>query len=268
MRFKLVLNILSRNKILPINYQYALHSWIYKVIGRANAEFARFLHDEGYALGSKQFKLFTFSSLQGTPYEIFPQEGRILFKTDELSLKISFWMPQAAKHFIVGLFQRQQFSIGDRLHQVDFQVSRIEALPRPFFTDRMQYRLLTPVVLSNKVEGNRHKQYLDPASVPDYGRYFINNLLEKARAVKLSIREPIGVVDYQDELAGEFRLIGKSKRKGIHIKQHQAGHTQVIGYLYNFELEAPVELQELGYYGGFGEENGMGFGMGMVNDEG
>lgn len=53
MRFTLILHITSRNRILPINYQYPLHSWIYRVIQTVDAEFSRFLHDEGYGVGNK-----------------------------------------------------------------------------------------------------------------------------------------------------------------------------------------------------------------------
>jgi CRISPR-associated endoribonuclease Cas6 len=234
------------------------------VIGQADQQFAAFLHDKGFSFGYKRFKLFTFSGLQGKPFEIFPREGRIAFNTNELNLEISFWMPKAAEHFILGLFKRQQFSLGDRLNQVDLLVSRIEALPRPWFKEVMQYKLSTPAVLSNKEEGNPNKQYLDPAVENRYPDYFLKNLLEKARAIKLNVQEPIGI-GMEEPFGGcNFRLVGTSRRKGIHIKEHQAGHSQVIGYLYHFELEAPVELQELGYYAGFGEENAMGFGMWKV----
>ncbi len=34
---------------LPINYQYALSSWIYKVIASADEQYSAFLHEKGFS---------------------------------------------------------------------------------------------------------------------------------------------------------------------------------------------------------------------------
>jgi CRISPR/Cas system endoribonuclease Cas6 (RAMP superfamily) len=44
MRFKLLLHT-SKGSLLPFNYQYPLSAAIYKIIQRADREFALFLHD-------------------------------------------------------------------------------------------------------------------------------------------------------------------------------------------------------------------------------
>lgn len=64
MRFKLTLNRATKQRMLPMDYQYYISAWIYKVIGKADKEFARFLHDKGYGGSeSKLYKLFCFSRL-------------------------------------------------------------------------------------------------------------------------------------------------------------------------------------------------------------
>lgn len=261
MRFNLILHITSRNRILPINYQYPLHSWIYKVIQSADAEFSRFLHDEGYRSGYKSFKLFTFSPLSCQPYKIYPQEQRIELKGQEVQLQISFLIDQAAEHFIRGLFAGQQFSLGDTISQVDFEVVRIEAQPRPDFTETMRYRCLSPIVISAKEEGQYHAQYLHPEDRL-YADLFMRHLVQKQAAIPQAV--DIATNTSWSEEAWKFRLLGKPRKKGIHIKQHSRHHTQVIGYLYDFELTAPVEVHEMAYYAGFGEKNSLGFGMASV----
>ncbi len=57
----------TRSSLIPFNYQYPLSSAIYKIIQRADAGFAAFLHDTGYGEGYKSFKLFTFSDVR-TPF--------------------------------------------------------------------------------------------------------------------------------------------------------------------------------------------------------
>lgn len=49
--------------LLPVNYQYPLSSWIYKVIGTADLNYSTFLHEKGFAFDNRRFKMFTFSQL-------------------------------------------------------------------------------------------------------------------------------------------------------------------------------------------------------------
>ncbi len=42
--------------MLPMDYQYYLSAWIYKILEKADREFARFLHSDGYSLGYRRFK--------------------------------------------------------------------------------------------------------------------------------------------------------------------------------------------------------------------
>nr|WKN34410.1 CRISPR-associated endoribonuclease Cas6 [Tunicatimonas sp. TK19036] len=263
MRFNLTLQIIGQNRILPINYQYPLHSWIYRVIQQANAEFSQFLHGEGYRLGDRQFKLFTFSQLNGEPYRIYKKEQRIGFYGNELQLGISFWIPEAAEHFIRGLFMGQQFRLGDRLSQVDFEVVRIEALPRPLFEEVMHYRTATPVVVSVHVPEHKHPQYRAPND-EGYAQRLLMNLQRKAEAVGLSLPMTSatafheGKLDFADEW--KLDLSGPFRRKGIFVKQHTPMQNKIIGYIYHFEMIAPPEVQQLAYYAGLGEDNSMGFG--------
>jgi CRISPR-associated endoribonuclease Cas6 len=61
MRFKLTLQSVSSNPVIPINYQYPLSVVIYKIIARADKDYASFLHKLGYVVlsGLKGFKHFT-----------------------------------------------------------------------------------------------------------------------------------------------------------------------------------------------------------------
>lgn len=53
MRFKITMRPLGNGeKLLPINYQYPAASWIYKTIAGGDADYARWLHENGFADGS------------------------------------------------------------------------------------------------------------------------------------------------------------------------------------------------------------------------
>jgi CRISPR-associated endoribonuclease Cas6 len=108
MRFLLTLSAPIPLQAIPINYQYPLSAVIYKIIERADAGYAGFLHNQGYGEGLKHFKLFTFSDLK-TAFRI--HGDRLQLMTSQAELLVSFHLPEAATHFIKGLFLDQQIEI-------------------------------------------------------------------------------------------------------------------------------------------------------------
>lgn len=94
MRFMLMLRGKTSKPIIPANYSYPLSAAIYKILSRADSEYAAFLHEKGYGKG---FKLFSFSQINCA----FRIEGdRLCMQNPELSFVISFHLPDAAENFI------------------------------------------------------------------------------------------------------------------------------------------------------------------------
>lgn len=251
MELNLTLSLVKGN-LLPINYQYELSSWIYKVIQRADEQYSTFLHEKGFVADGRSFKLFTFSQLDLRPYEISGNYIRLLGK--EASLNVRFHVDSSLEHFIRGLFMEQRFGLGDRHHVVGFEVTAVETAAPLIFQPTMHYQCLSPVCVSRLRRNDGSAEYLSPQDA-GYGRLLIRNLQRKAHALeKAGDREEPGATEFS------FRLLNTPRKKGIHIKANTLQHTQVVGYLFHFELTAPVELHEVGYYAGFGEKNSMGFG--------
>ena len=98
--------------MLPVDYQYFLSAWIYKVIGQADREFSNFLHAEGYSSGYKHFKLFCYSPLNFGRPRFWKEKALLEIQSDQLFLHVSFRMHEAAEKFIIGLFNRQQLYMG------------------------------------------------------------------------------------------------------------------------------------------------------------
>jgi CRISPR/Cas system endoribonuclease Cas6 (RAMP superfamily) len=93
-RVKLTLTSRKRTAHLPLDYQFALASLIYSPLGDASAAFAAMLHDEGFRVEQRTFKLFTFSRIR-------PQRGRVI--KDHLLLeepRLSFQMNSSVSDFI------------------------------------------------------------------------------------------------------------------------------------------------------------------------
>ncbi|MBK6263633.1 CRISPR-associated endoribonuclease Cas6 [Marivirga sp. S37H4] len=261
MRFKIHLERINGDKFLPINYQYELSSVIYKIIHTADSDFARFLHDQGYITGQKTFRLFTFSHLVLDKSKVIPEAGRLEHVGNKSSFQFSCLVDRTAEEFIKGIFMNQEFTLGDKITQVSYTVSHIEALEPPVFMEKMTYRCLSPIFIRNK-RPDGGEDYLQPKD-EDYAKLVLSNLVSKAQALAVA-------GTYADFSEGETVLklnsIGKIYKKGITIKQNTLQSSKLIGYSYEFELTAPVELQEIGYYAGFGNLGSQGFGcVGVKN---
>jgi CRISPR-associated endoribonuclease Cas6 len=263
MRFKITLKRIRRSSFLPINYQYELSSLIYKIIHQGDSDFARFLHEQGYMSEGKNFKLFTFSRLEFDHFQTYRDEQRIEHKGHIATFQISFLIDRAAEEFIKGLFMNQQLGLGDKISQIDYEISSIEAVAPPVFRERMHYRCLSPILIKQKRHEEGGENYLHPADEA-YKDILLYNLSSKAQAYALA-----GAASYlpEDIHQTAFAASGKVYKKGIKIKQHTTQATHLIGYMYEFELTAPVELHEIGYYAGFGHLGSQGFGcVGVKNN--
>jgi CRISPR-associated endoribonuclease Cas6 len=261
MRFRLIFAAdrqIKEDRILPINYQYELSSWIYRTIHASDSDFAQWLHNTGYVKENRKFKLFTFSSLKPEKYKVLGD--RLLIESENAELTISFYLPKTVEHFITGLFRNQSFRLGDNLSSVGFTVKQIEKLPEVEFSGTMSFRTISPIVISKNTEPEKkYAQYLSPGDT-GYGDLLANNLVNKYVALAekghININNGSAIADVPVNLL----LVGKPRQKLIKIKAGNAGETFLKGYLFSFQLSAPVELMRIGYYGGFGEKNSLGFG--------
>lgn len=246
------------NQILDFNYQYALSSWIYRQIEREDSDLARWLHNEGYKIGHRRYRLFTFSKLQPKLYEI--QNHRLILKEAPTRLLVSFWVPEVCQKFIMGLFHNQKLQLYTMGTRVEFYIKQVRLLPKPIFRPSMQYRCLTPILISRFVESKRYAQYLPPTH-EDYSRLLYSNLVNK-----LLTHQRAGTYHGQSQASSllstsvpfAFRLLSPVRSKMICVK-----NVSLRGYEFDFELTAPSEIHEAGYYAGFGEKNAAA-GMGMV----
>jgi CRISPR-associated endoribonuclease Cas6 len=266
MRIKITFNVSGTRQVLPLNYQYPLSAWIYKVLEKGDSEFSAFLHEAGYQLeNQKTFKLFTFSNL------LFPPRGfRILKGTDrmeitsrEVSLIIAFMLPDAMQNFVSGLFRDQQAEIGDKVSSVKMQVANIEMLPEPEFTDNMRIKTLSPVVIASNDADDKYEQYLDPHHA-DYVYLFFKNLTDKHHVWQQhAVQEP---TDFDPAML-KFRCLTEHPKSRLQtIKANTEAQVRVRGFLYDFEITAPASLIKTGYDSGFGAMNATGFGCGEVTD--
>ncbi len=259
MQFKITLRCLDAHPVLPVNYQYELSAWIYRVIQNADTDYAAFLHRQGYTTGRKSFKLFCFSQLNIPRRTI--EGDRLLIQSREMSFTIGFYLDRTAEEFVRGLFSQQQFSLGDRISRVQLAVQTVELRPMqlPPGNQPVLIRSLSPIVVARKRPDNAPDEYLHPDD-PDFGRLLFINLLDKY--VAATGQAPPSWWDMGRFL---FRPVGAApKSKLITIKSGTAAQTKVKGWMFDFAVDAPRELLETGLLAGWGRMNGEGFGCGEI----
>lgn len=262
MRFILKLQTeVQTGATVTLNYQYPLSAAIYKIIERADKDYAHFLHNTGYQHNNKTFKFFTFSDLR-TPFHI--KGDRLIMNSNTAELTICFHIPDAAENFVKGIFTHQQLVIADKFSKTVFTIQQVVAEKNTDIssTEEVLLQPMSPVVVGKKKEDGFY-QYLSPEDEM-YATLLAANLVEKYAAVggtedtaKLKQRITIEPVLFKN--APRHRLLA--------IKEGTAAETKVRGYdKFRLRIKAPIPMIELALNAGIGMHNAMGMGcVGVIN---
>jgi len=203
-------------------------------------EFAEFLHEQGYEVGNRKFKLFTFSRLLGQ-YEIMGSE--ILF-TPPIRLIISSPLKEFCQYLLNGLLSRGSIRLG----QNEINVEKV-SVSSPEAQSEIKVRLLSPVVAYStflKPEGGKYTCYFQP------GEQEFNRLAEE------NLRKKYQAFHNQDPPAGDIRIkCLKSPR--LHLIKYKS--FVIKGYSGLLLLQGPQLLLQIALDAGLGSKNSMGFGL-------
>jgi len=252
MRFKITFNRAGKQRMLPMDYQYYLSAWIYKVIANADLGFSDFLHSEGYTTGNKRFKLFNYSPLDFGKPKLWKEKALFEINTDQLSLNVSFHLADAAEKFIIGLFNNQQVYVGDKFNGLDLTVAQVERLPEPTMRETVNYRSVSPVVVSLRSDETKYAKYLAPDS-ENYCALLRQNLWNKYNSTPNAGNLP-------EDFEFKFTQTSDAKSKLSTMKPYTPDQSKVRGFVYSFSLTCPTEIHQLILSSGLGEKNSMGFG--------
>lgn len=222
---------------LPIHYNHLLQSLIYHSMA---GEFAEFLHDQGYEVEKRKFKLFTFSRLLG-PYRITGPE--ILF-TPPVRLIISSPLKEFCQYLLNGLLSQGSVRLG----QNEINVEKV-SVSSPEAQSEIKVKLLSPVVAYStflKPEGGKYTCYFQPGE-QEFNRLAEENLRKKYQAFQGKV-PPAGKVQIKCIKPPRLHLL---KYKNLVIK----------GYSGFLSLQGPQPLLQMALDAGLGSKNSMGFGL-------
>ncbi|QGT99804.1 CRISPR-associated endoribonuclease Cas6 [Candidatus Syntrophocurvum alkaliphilum] len=232
----------KRDIILPLHYNYFLQAYLYNNL--SDKDYSAFIHEKGYELEQKKFKLFTFSRLMGT-FRINPEKGIISFKSP-VKLIVSSAVEQFITDLAETLMRKDDSWLGNNL----LEVSTINVHRTPQFSAEKKVKMISPMVAYTTLnnENNKKTEYYSPWN--QQGVEIIRqNLINKYKA--------INGVEPEDK---NFNIIPNGNQEKKFKKIITYKNTVIIGYDGLFKLTGNPELIQLSYSTGLGSKNSQGFG--------
>lgn len=228
--------------ILPIHYNHILQGFLYKNL--TDKDYRNFLHQTGYHLENKQFKLFTFSRLLGK-FKMYKDDSKIAFYPP-FKLVISSAVEQFITDLAETLIKTDLCFLGDR----PVEIKSINVHKNIEFPDKVQIKMLSPMVAYSTIleEGKKHTNYHSPWD----GKFIEiakNNLLAKHEVIygALPDNKEINIIPNGNQEQKFARVINY---KGTYIK----------AYAGIYWLKGNPDLIKVAYDTGLGSKNSQGFG--------
>lgn len=249
MRIDITLSGSSENVALPIEYNYLVQSAIYQQIEQPALR--SFLHEQGFELGKRKFKLFTFSRLMGKA-RIDPQRGCMLFS---FPIKLAICSPLALilQEIAAGILKQGYVQLGKEVLHVE-QVTVVDQIVEK---NDVAVRMLSPLtVYSTLVDSGRsYTHYYSPFE-PRFQELIRSNLVKKYLLVFGKHVEEEGFsIEPLDVGERDFKVV---KYKGTVIK----------GWMGSYRLRGNPGLLKMALDAGLGSKNSQGFGCCELVDEG
>ena len=226
---------------LPINYNHIIQSWIYNSISPALADF---LHNEGFQVGGRNFKLFSFSRLMGT-FLMHPERQRIIYN-GEIKLVITSPLNYFIEELANGVILARNVRIGSN----ELTVESVEVYEEDILKNEIIVKTLSPITVYStllRMDGRKYTAYFAPRD-PEYNEMITTNLIKKCQAI---------LQDDFDFEVGDVKIepLGKGKVNIIRYKD-----TIIKGYSGRLLLSGPQNLLNVAITCGFGSKNSQGFG--------
>lgn len=234
---------------LPLNYNHLVQAAIYQRID--DNTFRNFLHQEGFCLEKRKFKLFVFSRLLGKCFFDKLNE-KFIFQPP-----IELWVASPLRKFVQelgsGLAKRGTFKIGYET----LEVSKTTFIEPVFKTNKVTVKMLSPIVAYStlKKDGKPFTYYYSPFE-ERFSELIKMNLLKKSRIL-------YGVENQEHQ---EFQISPKMVKK-TDFKIVTFKDTVIKGWLGYFNLYGSPFLLYLALHCGLGSKNSEGFGFCKMEEE-
>lgn len=228
----------NSNIILPVHYNNILQGFIYKNI---DEDLANFLHDGGYIVNGRNFKLFTFSRVL--------TKGKIEGKNFNFGKEIELMIGSPLEIFCKSIVNHMLINDNLFLGKNNIKVNNLEIIDTKIDKEEIIVATLSGIVTYSTMtsqDGRKYTNYFKSYN-SDFERIVKENILKKYQAL------------YNSELENakfEIELIGEEKQSTVYYKK-----TIIKGVSGRYKLKGSKELLGLGLSAGIGNKNSQGFGM-------
>lgn len=239
---KMVVTFKSETNIdLPIEHNHIIQSWLYTSISE---ELAAFLHNQGFVVNGRTFKLFCFSRLMGS-FSMHKERQRIIYG-DTIRLVITSPLKYFIEELANGILLRREIRLGSN----DLLVENVEVKDEAISKSEIIVRTLSPITVYStllRMDGRKYTAYFAPRD-PEYDEMITANLLKKCQAI---VNSPIELT------TGEVTVVplGQGKMNIVRYK-----NIIIKGYSGRLKLSGPQPLLQAALDCGLGSKNSQGFG--------
>jgi CRISPR-associated endoribonuclease Cas6 len=235
---------------LPVHYGHLVQGMIYR--GIENPLLSRYLHEHGFQLEKRRFKLFTFSRLMGEKSHM-DRANKKLTLVPPLQLVICSPIPFIMQELGTGFLRQGRVRIGPAW----LTVKEIATAQPRVETDRIQVRMLSPMAVYStlpSVNGRKYTYYYSPFE-PRFVELISANLIKKHYLIhggpplsELFSIKPIRVTDADHKI---------TSYKGFTIK----------GWMGTYELQGDPALLQIALTAGLGAKNPQGYGCCLMEGQ-
>ncbi|BAI81696.1 CRISPR-associated protein Cas6 (plasmid) [Deferribacter desulfuricans SSM1] len=249
MRMKIEINSNKNFILLPINHKHIIQGFLYNNLPKPLSDF---LHNIGFFYYKRQFKLFTFSNLYSSYFQIITiQDNKKTDKYIKFKTPVTLYIASGINNFINNW--NNNFLLSDNLKLGDntVYIESIEVLPQPEITNKCLINTLSPITVYRTLE-NKKYHYYNPNDI-DFNVLVKNNIKKKYALLTNTI---INDFDFNMKNIKYKKIITK------YIKKPKINKDFIIeAYDGIFEIETEPEILKTIYDVGLGAKNSQGFGM-------
>jgi CRISPR-associated endoribonuclease Cas6 len=157
---------------VPVQYGHLLQGLIYRQM--ANPVLRSYLHEQGFALGKRRFKLFTFMRLLGRAARYDQLTGRLVL-TPPLRLVICSPIPFILQELGTGFLRQGQVRLGE----VYLEVKEMATAAPRVTEEPLHVRMLSPLVVYSTLSDGDGRNYTYYYFEPRFTELVANNLAKK-----------------------------------------------------------------------------------------
>lgn len=239
MRCNVTLQNQSGGVLFPFNYNHIITSMIYNNLVAAGIDLD--FHD------SKDFKFFTFSNLIFSKFEVTKEGFNSIDGT--VNFQISSPDSKLLRKIINGFIKNNQVTINGN----EFTMINIVMQKEPKFTEKMEFRTMSPIVVNSykPINGEMRKWDLSPDD-ENFFPFIERNLIKKYNQF------------FNEELTQDSIKVSSNmknvKKKRVMLKRNKSQQHYVC-YMMDIILEGDPRVIKFAYDCGLSNKNSMGFGM-------